>query len=141
MKKYFDFLRVPEETPSLGIANMEITGKFALVCVVFSGLLAGFYSIMHAIAVGAFLTFIVMFLAELTGGSKRIYPLKKYNIIVARIALLPLIATTLWAFFRVIPGGEANWELVVASAGFSMISLQCLSHAKRRLQSVDAERG
>jgi hypothetical protein len=87
---------------------------------------------MRSLAIGFFLAFLSMLAAEVFGARRRIYHLKPFQVMGARLILIPLIAVTVWQFWGLIREINGELETLFLANILSIISLNCLLHAWRK---------
>ena len=110
---------------------MFVIGSFIIYGFLVSLPFFFFLSQIRSLTIGLFLAFLSMLAAEVFGARRRIYHLKRFQVIGARLILLPLIAATVWQFSGLLRTTNGDLETLVLAAMLSIISLNCLLHALR----------
>ena len=132
INRRLDFLRAPGDLQSPAEAAIFVIGSFIIY-----GLLASlpffiFFTQIHSLAIGYFLTFLAMLATEAFGASRKIYPLKRFQVLGARVILVPFVAATVWQFSGPVLEINGDLKTLVLANILSIISLNCLLHAWRQ---------
>ena len=132
ISKRLDFLRAPGDLHNPAEAAIFVIGSFIVY-----GLLASlpffiFFTPMRSLAIGYFLTFLAMLAAEIFGVHRKIYPLKRFQVLGARLILLPFVAAAVWQFSGPVLETSGELETLILANILSVISLNCLLHAWRQ---------
>lgn len=132
ISRRLDFLRAPGDLHNPAEAAIFVIGSFIIY-----GLLASlpffiFFTQMRSLAIGYFLTFLAMLATEAFGVRRKIYPLKRFQVLGARVILVPLVAAAIWQFSGSVLETNGDLETLILANILSIISLNCLLHAWRR---------
>jgi len=132
ISRRLDFLRAPGDLHSPTEAAIFVIGSFIIY-----GLLASlpffiFFTQIRSLAIGYFLTFLAMLATETFGARRKIYPLKRFQVLGARVILVPFIVATVWQFSGPVLEISGDLETLILANILSIISLNCLLHAWRQ---------
>jgi hypothetical protein len=132
ISRRLDFLRAPGDLHSPTEAAIFVIGSFIIY-----GLLASlpffiFFTQIRSLAIGYFLTFLAMLATETFGARRKIYPLKRFQVLGARVILVPFIMATVWQFSGPVLEISGDLETLILANILSIISLNCLLHAWRQ---------
>lgn len=132
INRRLDFLRAPGDLHNSAEAAIFVIGSFIIY-----GLLASlpffiFFTQIRSLAIGYFLTFLAMLATETFGVRRKIYPLKRFQVLGARVILIPFVAAAVWQFSGPVLETNGDLETLILANILSIISLNCLLHAWRQ---------
>lgn len=132
ISRRLDFLRAPGDLHNPAEAAIFVIGSFVIYGLLVSLPFFIFFTQMRSLAIGYFLTFLAMLATEAFGVRRKIYPLKRFQVLGARVILIPFVVAALWQFSGPVLEISGDLETLILANILSIISLNCLLHAWRQ---------